>query len=101
MKPYIVAIIGSSAFSGGHCAEYFLAHTDCKLIGISRSLGRTPESWRFRFFQYDINKNLKKIISVLDAHKPDVIINFAAQGNSQYSWSNPSDWLKTNTLGIA
>lgn len=100
MQPHHVAIIGSSSFSGTHCVEYVLKHTNCNIIGISRSPGRVPVSKRFQFFKLDINKDLKKIIRVLDKLRPDVIINFAAQGNSQFSWSNPSDWLMTNTLGI-
>lgn len=107
-----VFIIGSNSFSGSHCVNYFLENTNCKVIGISRSqeysavflpylYKKKKRPTRFTFYQFDINKDLRQIINLIDSEKPEVIINFAAQGNVQYSWTNPEHWFRTNCLGIA
>jgi len=105
-----IAILGSNSFSGGHLVDYFLKNTDQEIIGISRSpeypplflpyLYRKERPPRFRFFQLNINTELPEIIRLLDREKPEIIVNFAAQGNVQYSWTNPMHWLATNAIGI-
>lgn len=105
-----VAILGSNSFSGSHLVDYFLKNTCQEVIGISRSpeypalflpyLYRKERSPRFRFFQLNINTELPEIIRLLDRERPGVIVNFAAQGNVEHSWTNPMHWLATNTIGI-
>jgi len=105
-----IAILGSNSFSGSHLVDYFLKNTSLEIIGISRSpeypplflpyLYRKERSPRFRFFQLNINTQLPEIIRLLDREKPEIIVNFAAQGNVQYSWTNPMHWLATNAIGI-
>lgn len=107
-----ILILGSNSFSGSHCVSYFLEKTDCKIIGISRSqeysatflpylYKKKKRPNRFSFYQLDINKDLRQIVNLIDKEGPEVVINFAAQGNVQYSWTNPEHWFKTNCLGIA
>lgn len=107
-----VLILGSNSFSGSHSVNYFLKNTDCKIIGISRSqeylatflpylYKKKKRPNRFTFYQFDINKDLRQIVNLIDNEKPEIIINFAAQGNVQYSWTNPEHWFRTNCLGIA
>jgi len=106
-----IAIIGSNSFSGSHLVDFFLKNTDREIIGISRSpeypslflpyLYKKKRSPRFRFSQLNINTQLPEIIRLLDKEKPEIIVNFAAQGNVQYSWKNPTHWLMTNTVSIA
>ena len=105
-----IAILGSNSFSGSHLVDYFLKNTGLEIIGISRSpeypslflpyLYRKERSPRFRFFQLNINTELPEIIRLLDQEKPEVIVNFAAQGNVEHSWTNPMHWLATNAIGI-
>ncbi|MCX6813172.1 MAG: GDP-mannose 4,6-dehydratase [Candidatus Azambacteria bacterium] len=106
-----IAIIGSNSFSGSHLVDFFLKNTDWEIIGISRSpeypslflpyLYKKKRSPRFRFFRLNINTQLPDIIQLLDKEKPEIIVNFAAQGNVQYSWSHPMHWLMTNVIGIS
>lgn len=106
-----VAILGSNSFSGSHLVEHFLKNTDHEIIGISRSpeypslflpyLYRKDRPPRFKFFQLNINTELPEIIRLLDREKPEIIVNFAAQGNVQHSWHNPMHWLMTNAIGIS
>ena len=105
-----IAVIGSNCFSGSHFVNFLIRKTDCEIIGISRSpeypalflpyLYKKKRPEQFRFFQLDINNQLEKLIRLLDAEKPEIIVNFAAQGNVQYSWKFPSDWFFTNTVGV-
>jgi len=105
-----VVVIGSNSFSGAHLVNYFLENTDDKVIGISRSkeydpiflpyLYKKQRPKNFIFHQLDVNKNLKEIFSILDKEKPEIIINFAAQGEVQHSWEHPDHWFKTNCLGM-
>lgn len=111
-----IAVIGSNSFSGSHFISHFLENTNYEIVGISRS----PEysylflpyrniseedsdqcSVRFKFFQFDMNKQLSEIIRLLDNVKPEIIVNFAAQGNVANSWNEPEHWLRTNTLALA
>ncbi|MEK7203617.1 MAG: GDP-mannose 4,6-dehydratase [Patescibacteria group bacterium] len=106
-----IAVIGSNSFSGSHCVSYFLENSDFEVIGISRSPEYPPvmlpylykknkRPARFKFYQLDLNKNPKQIINRLDREKPDIIVNFAAQGIVPLSWNSPEDWFRTNCLGI-
>ncbi|MBU2082193.1 GDP-mannose 4,6-dehydratase [Patescibacteria group bacterium] len=106
-----IAIIGSNSFSGSHLVDFFLKNSNWEVIGLSRSpeypalflpyLYQKERSLRFKFFQVNINTQLPDIVHLFDIMKPEVIVNFAAQGNVQYSWNHPEHWLMTNTLGVA
>lgn len=105
-----IAIIGSNSFSGSHLVDYILEKTNIKVLGFSRSPEyksiflpysyNKQKSNRFDFYQMDLNKDLDRILLLLDKEKPDVIVNYAAQGEVQHSWDNPEHWFKTNCLGI-
>lgn len=106
-----VVVLGSNSFSGSHFVNHLLEHTDWDIIGISRSLEysalflpylyQKERSPRFQFFRLNLNTELSEIMTLLDKEKPEVIVNFAAQGNVAHSWDNPTEWLMTNTVGIA
>ncbi len=108
-----VAVLGSSSFSGAHFVDFLLGHTDCEVIGVSRpprkndiflsykSLPYEKRKFdRFRFFEMDLNKSLNKMMEVFDKEQPDVIVNFAAQGEVGSSWKYPEQWFRTNCLGV-
>ena len=48
----------------------------------------------------DINKDLQKILKIIDDFKPSHIINFAAQGDVRTSWKYPEQWYKTNFTSL-
>ena len=53
---------------------------------------------RFKFYQLDINKDLKKLIELINFSKPEYIVNFASQGMVAESWLNPTHWYQTNIV---
>jgi len=105
-----IAVLGSNSFTGSHFVDHVLKNTDSEVLGISRSEEYKPiflpylylkkRSDRFKFAQYDLNKDLEKIIGVLDAEKPEVIVNFAAQGEVRNSWKWPEQWFETNCMAV-
>jgi dTDP-glucose 4,6-dehydratase len=105
----IVLIIGSNSFTGSHLVQHFL-EKGYKVIGISRSdeypkvmlpyLYNGNENSNFSFFKLDVNEDLNKILKICDDNEPEIIANFAAQGEVRSSWQNPSQWYETNTISI-
>lgn len=105
--PARVAVIGSNSFSGAHCVKALLAR-GIRVVGISRSAEADPVylpyRWAdpaapgFRFVQADINTDLDAIMAILDAERPQWVINFAAQSMVAESWQNPLHWYQTNVM---
>jgi dTDP-glucose 4,6-dehydratase len=100
------AVIGSNSFSGAHFVDHVLGH-GAEVLGISRSDEPNPAflayRWsglpdRFRFHRGDLNRDLPAIVDRLRAFRPDVVVNFAAQGMVAESWANPTHWFQTNTV---
>ena len=104
-----ILIIGSNSFTGSHLVSHCL-EKGYKVIGISRSeeyskvmlpyLYSENRNLNFSFFKLNVNKDLKKILKICDDNEPEIIANFAAQGEVRSSWQNPSQWYETNTISI-
>ena len=98
-------IIGSNSFSGSSFIN-FLNRLDFEVVGVSRSNDVDdiflPYSWGnkndLNIYQIDLNKDLNKLMVLIDYHRPDFVINYAAQGMVAESWENPTHWYKTNLL---
>ena len=101
-------IIASNSFTGSHLVNHCL-DKGYKVIGISRSdeypkvmlpyLYRSNNS-NFSFYKLDVNKDLESILKICDENEPEIIANFAAQGEVRTSWLYPSQWYETNTIAI-
>lgn len=103
-----VVVIGSNSFSGSHFINFLLDQTFYQIIGTSRSSEKKEiylpykkiNSDRFEFHQLDLNKDLDRIMKLIDSLKPEYIVNFASQSLVGESWDNPDHWYKTNVLSI-
>lgn len=103
-----IAVIGSNSFSGSYFIDFVLEKTNCEVIGTSRSPEKndiflpykSKNSDRFTFYQFDLNKDIDKMIRLFDNEEPEVIVNFAAQSEVGPSWNNPDQWFRTNCIGI-
>lgn len=105
-----VAVIGSNSFTGAHFVDYCLEHTEAEVRAFSRSpeVGSLFSPYRynprdltrFRFEQLDVNQDLSTLCRRLDEFEPEVVVNFAAQGEVRNSWQWPEHWYRTNTLGV-
>jgi len=62
-----------------------------------------PYQWassseNFQFHQLDLNHDLDTIMEVINAEKPDYVVNFAAQSMVGQSWEHPEHWFMTNVV---
>lgn len=104
-----IAVIGSNSFSGSDFIDLLLDDERNHVIGISRSPEKSalflPYKRRrranFRFFQIDLNNNIREVIELIDASQPEYIVNFAAQSEVAPSWKHPEQWFQTNVVALA
>ena len=113
MKQDRFLIIGSNSFSGSHCVSLLLKK-GYFVLGVSRSDQPKniflPYKWfsnqetinqrniNFVFERIDINKDLSKLMFLIDEYKITHIINFSAQGMVAESWKKPLNWYQTNLM---
>jgi len=102
------AVIGCGGSFGIHTALYLLNNAGPKkVIGIGRNPLR-PEPFSlnidrqpgFQYYAYHITYELDAVMDVLDREKPDVIINYAAQGEGAVSWKNSWRFFETNSMAL-
>lgn len=107
MKTY--AILGAGGSFGIHTALYLLDHADpSQVIGIGRNPLR-PEPFSldidkrkgFRYHAFHVTYELDSVMEVLDRERPQVIINYAAQGEGAASWKRSWRFYETNAMGLA
>jgi len=107
MKTYVV--LGGGGSFGVHTAMYLLANTDARKV---ISIGRNPEKpepfslnvgkgdKRYEFHQIHLTHEQDRLFELLDAEKPAVIINFAAQGESAVSFKKSWRFFETNGVAL-
>ena len=101
-------IIGSNSFSGSNIINFLLSKNH-QVIGVSRSneiekeflnYKQNKNIKKFKFYKIDINKHSQriKLNKIISKFKPNVVINYLAQGMVEQSWINPEDWYQTNIV---
>lgn len=103
-----IAVIGSNSFSGSDFIDVLLEHNAYEVLGISRSKEKSSlflpykrhAGKHFTFHQLNLNVDMPAICSMLDAFKPDYIVNFSAQGEVFPSWDHPEHWYQTNAVAL-
>jgi dTDP-glucose 4,6-dehydratase len=107
MKTY--AILGAGGSFGIHTAFYLLDHAaPKKVIGVGRNPLR-PEPFslniekrkNFQYHAYHITYELDSVLELLDREKPQVIVNYAAQGEGAVSWKKSWRFFETNSMALA
>jgi dTDP-glucose 4,6-dehydratase len=107
MKKY--AILGGGGSFGIHTALYLLDHADPSMvIGIGRNPLR-PEPFslnvekrkNYKYYACHLTYELDLLLELLDREKPDVIINYAAQGEGAVSWKHSWRFFETNSMALA
>ncbi len=106
-----VAVLGSNSFSGSRFVRHVLdALPGADVLGISRAPEYDPvflpyrahpdAARRFRFERIDLNEDGDRAVLELLAFRPDLVVNFAAQGEVRNSWRWPEQWFRTNCLAV-
>ena len=107
MKKY--AILGGGGSFGIHTALYLLDHADPSMvIGIGRNPLR-PEPFslnvdkrkNYRYHAYHLTYEIDLLLELLDKEKPDVVVNYAAQGEGAVSWKHSWRFFETNSMALA
>jgi dTDP-glucose 4,6-dehydratase len=107
MKTY--AILGAGGSFGIHTALYLLDHGEAKkVVGIGRNPLR-PEPFslnidkhpRYQYHAYHLTYELDSVLEVLDRERPQVIVNYAAQGEGAVSWKKSWRFYETNSMALA
>lgn len=104
-----ILILGSNSFSGSDLIDLLLEDPKNEVIGISRSPEKHPiflaykrhVNPRFKFYQFDLNKDTEAILRLCDSFQPEFIVNFAAQSEVAPSWIHPEQWFETNVVALA
>jgi dTDP-glucose 4,6-dehydratase len=108
MKRY--AVLGGGGSFGIHTSKYLLEQTDAeRVIGVGRNPAR-PEPFtlnvgkgdkRYSYHAYHVTHELDLLLDLLDREKPQVIINYAAQGEGAVSWKHSWRFFETNSMALA
>jgi len=107
MKTY--AILGGGGSFGIHTALWLLDHADPKkVIGIGRNPLR-PEPFslgietrkNYAYHTFHITYELDLLLELLDREKPQIIVNYAAQGEGAVSWKHSWRFFETNSMALA
>ncbi len=102
-------VLGGGGSFGIHAAMYLLDHADPKkVIGVGRNPLR-PEPFslgidRRKGYEYHarhVTYELDLLLELLDQEKPEIIINFAAQGEGAVSWKHSWRFFETNSMALA
>jgi len=103
------AILGGGGSFGIHTAFYLLDHADpARVIGIGRNpLRDEPFSLNvdtregYEYHARHITYEMDLLLDLLDELKPDVIVNYAAQGEGAVSWKHSWRYFETNSMALA
>lgn len=105
-----VLVLGANSFSGQDFVDLLLDDPRYEVIGVSRSPERSAMALkyklrrdlsRYKYVQLDLNQQMPQLLELLDAERPEYIVNFAAQSEVGPSWESPEDWFRTNTVALA
>src|SRR5436190_9253907 len=108
MKTYI--ILGGNGVFGIQAAFYLLANANPKKV---ICVGRNPEKppaftldvgegdKRYSYHQIHVVFEQDRLFELFDAERPEVIVNFAAQGEGAVSWKKSWRFYETNATALA
>ncbi|OGO93213.1 MAG: dTDP-glucose 4,6-dehydratase [Coxiella sp. RIFCSPHIGHO2_12_FULL_44_14] len=103
------AILGGGGSFGIHTAMYLLDYANPKkVIGIGRNFLR-PEPFSlniqkrpgYEYHAKHITYEMDLLLNLLDREKPEIIINYAAQGEGAVSWKNSWRFFETNAMALS
>ena len=99
-----ICILGAGGCFGTNTAGYLLSQGH-DVFGIGRSPHK-PKCFSlgidYPYYAYHIHYELDYVLKLLDRERPEVIVNYAAQGEGAASFDPKDYWrfYETNTLGL-
>lgn len=104
------AILGGGGWAGSLISGFLLtAASDVRVVGVGRNpersapfaLHRGVDDLRYEYHQVHLAYEPERLVSLLEAKQPEVIVNLAAQGEEAASWSNSWRYYETNVVALA
>jgi UDP-glucuronate 4-epimerase len=105
-----VLVTGAAGFIGMHCTKRLLARGDSVVgvdnlspyysVQLKRDRLAQLKHPAFTFHELDI-ADAGALNRVFEEHKPQAVLNLAAQAGVRYSLENPSAYIQTNLVGFA
>lgn len=105
-----ILILGANSFSGQDFIDLLLDDRENEVVGV----GRAPERTRlflkykdrdflpqYRYHQIDMNLEMPKLMELIDAERPQYIVNFVSLSDVASSWAYPADCFQTNCVSMA
>lgn len=106
----IYAVLGGGGSFGLHCSQYLLDHADpARVVAVGRnppkpecfSLNVGKDDPRYEYRAYHIYYEQDLLLDYLDRVRPQVIVNFAAQGEGAASWKHSWRYFETNAVALS
>jgi dTDP-glucose 4,6-dehydratase len=104
------AVLGGGGSFGIHTSKYLLEQSDAeRVIGVGRNPAR-PEPFtlnvgkgdkRYSYHAYHVTHELDLLLELFDKEKPQIIVNYAAQGEGAVSWKHSWRFFETNSMALA
>src|SRR5262245_2243688 len=104
------AVLGGGGSFGIHTSKYLLDQPDTeRVIAVGRNSPK-PEPFtlkvgagdaRYAYHAYHVGYELDLLLEMLDLEKPQVIVNYAAQGEGAVSWKHSWRFVETNSMALA
>lgn len=103
-------VLGGGGSFGLHTSKYLLDHADpAQVVAVGRNpaklecftLGVGDGDPRYSYYPIHLNYELDLFFELLDRVRPQVIINFAAQGEGAASWRKSWRFYETNSMMLA
>ncbi|MDX2033303.1 MAG: dTDP-glucose 4,6-dehydratase [Blastocatellia bacterium] len=99
-------ITGGAGFIGANFVRHALAGTDARLVVIDKltyagnlaSLAEARKDPRVHFIEADI-ADKEAMETVFREHRPDAVVNFAAESHVDRSIDDPTPFIETNIVG--
>ncbi len=101
-----VLVTGGAGFIGGNFIHFLIARSDVRVVNLDKltyagnqdTLASLRNHPRYRFEQGDIGDK-ERVTALMAEHKPDAIVNFAAESHVDRSIDGPAEFIQTNVVG--
>lgn len=108
--PSRYAVLGGGGSFGIHTSKYLLEQaTTERVVSVGRNppkpkpftLGIGEGDRRYSYHAFHVTYELDLLLELFDRERPEVIINYAAQGEGAVSWKHSWRFFETNAMALA
>jgi dTDP-glucose 4,6-dehydratase len=105
-KGATIFVTGGCGFIGSAVVRHLLDHTDANVVNIDKltyaanlaSIPQAPGHPRYAFTKTDIC-NGPELRALFEHHRPDAVMNLAAESHVDRSIDGPAEFIQTNIVG--